>query len=215
MFADRVEAARQLAVVLSQRDVKQPVVLALPRGGVVLGAVLAAELSAPLGLVLVRKIGHPYSPEYAVGAVAEDEPPLLNEAEAAALDPQWLKTATSQARQLIKQRRQRYYGGDTPTPITGKTAIVVDDGIATGLTMMAAVRSLKRRGANRIIVAVPVAPADSIKAVQSLADEVIVLLPPSRFLGAVGNHYRDFPQVEDAEVKRLLKAANRLKKEKT
>ena len=159
-----------------------------------------------MGLVLVRKIGHPYSPEYAIGAVAEHSKPIFNQGEAASVDAKWLEEAVRAARRLIEQRRQDYYGQEfKPPKIKGKTAILVDDGIATGLTMQAAVKSAREQGAEKVVVAVPICPSDSLDKIKQYADETIVLYPPAKFLGAVGSHYRHFDQIDDSEVKQLLK----------
>ena len=205
-YANRQKAGKSLSKALKRFRGGDVVVLALPRGGIVLGAEVAKDLKAPLGLILVRKIGHPSYPEYAIGAVAEDEKPVYNESEVVALDKTWLKKAEASARQLIEQRRKLYYGGDfVPPEIAGKVVIVVDDGIATGLTMEAAVRAAKHKHPKKLIVAVPVAPHESVGTLESLADEVIVLDNPDNFMGAVGSHYMEFGQVGDEEVKILLR----------
>jgi predicted phosphoribosyltransferase len=172
----------------------------------VLGAEVAKELKAPLGLVLVRKIGHPGYAEYAIGALAEGEKPVYNEDEVASIDDHWLKQAETTARELIEHRRDLYYGEDFEPPVvTDKTVILVDDGVATGLTMEAAVKAMRNKKAKRIIVAVPVAPRDSVDHLEAIADEAIVLDNPDSFLGAVGSHYMEFEQVDDEEVRALLR----------
>lgn len=208
-YIDRHDAGQRLAEALRRFAGSDVVVLALPRGGVVLGAEVAKELEAPLDVVLVRKISHPSSPEYAIGAIVEDEPPVYNENEAAAIDDGWLTRAEAAARQLIERRRKLYYSQDLPPPgIAGKTVIIVDDGIATGLTMEAAVRAVRNKHPKQIVVAVPVASAESVTELEGLADEVIVLDKPESFIGAVGSHYLEFEQVDDKEVKELLWEAN-------
>jgi predicted phosphoribosyltransferase len=205
-YINRQDAGKRLAKVLRHFKSKDTVVLALPRGGIVLGAEVAKELSAPLGLVLVRKIGHPSYAEYAIGAVAEDERPVYNEDELLGLDDEWLKDAVAAARQLIGHRQELYYGDEfTPPDVKDKTVILVDDGIATGLTMEAAVRAMQSKRAKRVIVAVPVAPRDSIDTLEVIADEVVVLDKPESFLGAVGSHYQEFDQVDDEEVRAVLR----------
>lgn len=211
-YTNRQDAGERLADTLwplfKDDDV---VVLALPRGGVVLGAEVAKALSAPLGLVLVRKIGHPFAPEYAIGAVAEDEQPVYNENEVASVDKLWLERAEEAARALIAMRRELYYGnnndGIVPPDIEGKTVILVDDGIATGMTMIAAVRAVRSKHPKRVVVAVPVAAQESIVELEVLVDEIVVLDDPEAFLGAIGAHYQDFPPVDDHEVKAILKEA--------
>lgn len=206
MYDDRVDAGKKLAKELRHFKGKDTVVLALPRGGVVVGAEVAKLLHAPLGLVLVKKIGHPSYPEYAIGAVVENEPALYNQDEIRDLDKEWLLQAENAARQLLSERRAVYYGQDfTPPTIKRKLVILVDDGIATGLTMRAAVHAVKNQKAKRVIVAVPVAPAECPDALEDIADEVVILDQPKNFLGAVGNHYHEFDQVDNEEVRLLLR----------
>ena len=202
---DRQDAGKRLAKVLRHFSGPEVVILALPRGGVVLGAEVSRELEAPLGLVLVRKIGHPSAPEYAIGAIAENDDPIYNTSEVIGISVGWLKQAEASAKEMIERRRKIYYGeGFTLPKLKSKTVIIVDDGIATGLTMQAAVHAAKRQQPKRVIVAVPVAPQESIDKLEEIADEVIVLDNPANFLGSVGNHYVEFDQVDDEEVKTLL-----------
>jgi putative phosphoribosyl transferase len=209
-YANRQAAGQLLADKLKRfAGDDDVIVLALPRGGVVLGAEVAKELEAPLGPVLVRKISHPSSPEYAIGAVVEDEPPVYNKSETAYIHTSWLTQAEASARQLIERRRKLYYSQDLPPPdAAGKTVILVDDGIATGLTMEAAVRAVRNKHPKQIVVAVPVGSAESVVELEDLADEVVVLDKPESFRGAVGSHYAEFEQVDDEEVKELLWEAN-------
>ena len=208
-YIDRQDAGKRLAQVLRHFKGDDVVVLALPRGGIVLGAEVAKELRAPLGLVLVRKIGHPSYSEYAIGAVAEGEKPVYNENEIAGIDEEWLKEAEASAKKLIEHRRELYYGEDlVPPEVSGKTVILVDDGIATGLTMEAAVRAIQNKHPKRVLVAVPVAAQESVDTLESIADEVVVLDDPESFLGAVGAHYQQFDQVDDEEVKSLFRKVN-------
>lgn len=206
MFTDRQQAGKLLAQALG-RFKNDVVVLALPRGGVALGAVVARALHAPLDVVLVRKIGHPAYPEYAIGAVVLGQEPVFADKEVASLDKTWLKRAVADEQQENQRRREFYYDdGSAPAKLKNKTAIIVDDGIATGLTMEAAIRAVKTQSPKRVVVAVPVAPSDSLAMLQKLA-EVVVLDHPENFMGAVGSHYYSFPQVENDEVKSMLKAA--------
>lgn len=206
IFENRQDAGQQLARTLVRyRDNDDVTVLALPRGGVVVGAEVARELHTPLGLVLVRKIGHPAAPEYAIGAVAENEPPVYNKNEIAGISSEWLKSAEESAREVIERRRDLYYSDDfVPPAIKNRIVILVDDGMATGLTMDAAARYVTSRGAHRIVVAVPVASPESIDLLEEVADEVIVLDSPENFSGAVGAHYRQFEQVDDYDVEATL-----------
>jgi putative phosphoribosyl transferase len=206
MFRDRVSAGRMLAEELSKLHINDAVVLALPRGGVVLGDEVAREFDAPLGLVLVRKISNPFFPEYALGAVVDHEEPVYGSNERSAADKYWLSKAETNAYKLNAYRRELYYGSDYAAPdIEHKTAIIVDDGIATGLTMKASVLSVRQKNPKRIIVAAPVASIESIDQLRGLADEVVVLYDPSRFKGSVGAHYLEFDQVDDDEVRGILR----------
>jgi predicted phosphoribosyltransferase len=204
MFRDREEAGKQLARALDGYRGTDAVVLALPRGGVVVGERVAKGLGLPLDIVVARKVGHPTNPEYAICAVDERGTRLCNEAELKRIDKKWLNQAVEQEQQEAQRRIVLYRGKRAPTAITGKTAIIVDDGVATGLTMRLAVQAVKVQGPKKIIVAVPVAPSDVAMKIKREADELVVLEPPEEFLGAVGAHYNYFPQVEDAEVIRLL-----------
>ena len=202
MFKDRSDAGRQLAEKLALYRGKEAVVLALPRGGVVTGFEIARVLSLPLDIVAVRKVGAPDNPEYAIGAVGANGTVILNDAEAATIDKTWLAGEIAAQKKEAQRRSRVYRAGKKSLDITGKTAIIVDDGIATGLTMRIAVRSAK---AEKVVVAVPVAPPEAVHALsEEGADEVIVLEPPEEFLGAVGAHYIRFEQVEDDEVIRLM-----------
>lgn len=208
MFMDRQEAGRALAKKLAPYRGTDAIVLALPRGGVVTGEGIAKALALPLDIVAVRKIGHPVSAEYAIGAVDENGTTILNEAETKSIDQSWLKSEIELEKKEAERRSITYRDGRQPLPLMGKTAIIVDDGIATGLTMRLAVRSAKKQDAAKVIVAVPVAPAESLRALQMEgADEIIVIEPPEEFAGAVGAHYVRFDQVEDAEVVKLLRTA--------
>jgi predicted phosphoribosyltransferase len=210
-FADRKEAGRRLADAVAARALRPPlVVCALPRGGTPVAAEVARRLAAPLDLVLVRKLPAPGDPEYALGAVAEGDPPVV------VMNPEAMAEAGAAtayvervvARQLaeIERRRGVYFGGRARPPVQGVTAVVVDDGLATGSTARAAARSLRARGAARVILAVPVAPQDAIADLRGDFDEVVCVLAPPVFWG-VGGFYREFHQLTDAEVVELLTAA--------
>lgn len=209
LFTDRKDGGRQLAERLKDYKDKDVVVLALPRGGIVTAAEVARYLRAPLGLALVRKIGHPEYSEYAIGAIAEGEEPVYNEGELSTVDDEWLDREEAAARELIERRRHLYYGEEFEEPVVkDKLVILVDDGMATGYTMNAAVKLVQNRGAKEVIVAVPVASRDSVDMLEGVADEVIVLEDPDSFMQAVGAHYEDFNQVEDEEVRTLLREVN-------
>jgi putative phosphoribosyl transferase len=208
MFQNRADAGAQLAKKLLRYKGTRAVVLALPRGGVVTGYEIAKALSLPLDIVAVRKIGHPASPEYAIGAVNENGAIILNETEAAAVDRRWLADETKRQQEEAKRRSVAYRAGRVPLILAGTTAILVDDGVATGLTMRLAIRSVKVHKPARVVVAIPVAPPGMARVLKAEgADDILVLEPPEDFMGAVGAHYTRFEQVEDDEVIRLMRSA--------
>lgn len=204
-FKDRKHAGRQLAEKLAPGyDGKEGIVYALPRGGVVLGAEVARRLHMPLDLIIARKIGHPYNPEYAIGAVTETGEPVVNPHEAEQAHSEWFHRQVARERGEARRRREVYLGDRAPPAVNGKIGIIVDDGIATGLTMEAAIRELKRRQPARTVVAVPVAPPETAAELAREVDELVALDIPELYLGAVGAYYAYFPQVTDDEVVALL-----------
>lgn len=209
-FLDRVAAGRALADALAALRAENPVVVGLPRGGVPVAAEVASALTAPLDVVLVRKIGSPDRPELAVGAVGEDGVTVRNEALLADLGLSWSDLAGQVAheRAEIARRATSLRPGGPRPDLRGRTVVLVDDGIATGATVVAAIRVLRRLDARRIVLAVPVAPADTVTRLRAIADEVVCVLAPTRFV-AVGQWYRDFAQVPDREVRALLAAPPR------
>lgn len=209
-FRDRAEAGRRLAAALGKYRDRPGIVYPLPRGGVPLALEIAAALHMPIDLVIPRKIGHPYNPEYAVCAVCETGDPVCNEEELARLDRQWLARQLQIERSEARRRRNRYLQGRAPLPATGKIAILIDDGIATGLTMRAAVREVKGRGPAHVVVAVPVSPRDTAALLRQEVDELVTLDTPDLYLGAVGAYYEDFSPVSDEQVVALLRRAERI-----
>jgi len=210
-FADRAEAGRELADRLLQLRIPPPiVVLALPRGGVPIGTEVARALNAPLDLLLVRKIGTPWQPELAVAAVVDGTPPDIVVDEevqrGADISADYIEAQAEHELHEIRRRRQVYLRGRPPVNVEGCTAVVVDDGIATGTTMRAALKALRRRRPARLVVAVPVAPPETVEALMSEADQVVCLEQPVPF-HAVGLHYGEFHQVDDDEVLAALDAA--------
>lgn len=206
-FKDRSEAGRRLASRLFGYRDQQPAVLALPRGGVPVAAEVAAALNAPLDLILVRKIGVPFQPELAMGAIVDGEVPVIVRNEdviaSAEIGDKEFKAICEKKLAEIERRRIRYLGNRERVDIAGRTAIVVDDGVATGATTRAAVRAARMRNPKRLILAVPVAPPNVIRDLREDADEV-VCLETHGFFGAIGAYYLEFRQVSDDEVIRLL-----------
>lgn len=204
-FKDRSEAGRRLAEALAKYKEEDTVVFALPRGGVVLGHEIARSLGAPLDLVITRKIGYPGNEECAVCAVAEDGH-MMCDRSASLLDREWLKAQAEKEMQEARRRRQVYLKGREPLSAEGKVVIIVDDGVATGLTLMLAIGELRHGKPKRIIVAVPVSSRDAAERIRAEVDELIALDVPPYFM-AVGEHYEQFPQLTDAEVIRLMEQA--------
>ncbi len=206
-FKDRKEAGRRLAEALAAYIGKDVIIYSLPRGGVVLGYEIAKKLGAPLDLLITRKIGYPGNEECAVCAVAEDGDMICDRAGVAMVDPEWLDAQAKKEREEAVRRRQVYLKGREPLPVDGKIAIIVDDGVATGLTIILAIRELKHRNPQKIIVAVPVASEQAAEIIRQEADELIALDVPAYF-AAVGAYYESFPQLTDAEVVRLMEEAS-------
>jgi predicted phosphoribosyltransferase len=207
MFKDRSDAGKQLAQALNKCRGKDLVVYALPRGGVVVAAEVAKVLKAPLDLIIVRKIGHPYNPEYAICAVAEDGHMICNEQERANVDEAWFDKKKDAEQQEAQRRRQAYLGDRPPIDANGKIAILVDDGVATGLTFLTAIQELRHENPNQIVAALPVAPQDTAEKIKDLVDQLVCLQVPSFFMGAVGAYYQNFDQVEDQEVISILRSS--------
>jgi len=207
MFTDRKDAGRKLLERLPDLDPETTVVLALPRGGVPVADVIARALGAPLDLALVRKVGFPGQPELALAAVSDGPDPQIavnrQVARMSGLSQSEIEALADRQLEEIRRRRELYLKGRAPVPIAGKTVVVVDDGVATGATMRAALRLLRRAGAARLIAAVPVAPRDTAAELAAECDEVVALETPVHF-GSVGAHYRVFDQVPDGVVTEIL-----------
>jgi len=208
-WRDRGEAGQELAEAVEEYEDEDVIVYGLPRGGVVLAAEVAKALGAPLSLIIPRKIGHRFNPEYAVGAVTEHGEACLNKAEITDKDKQWVDREIERQRREAARRRQLYLEGKEPLNAKGKTAIIVDDGVATGYTLRAAIAEIKTHKPQKIIVAVPVIPEDTAHDIEHDHDvELMALKREDHFMGAVGNYYEYFEQVEDAEVIDLLASAD-------
>lgn len=206
-FSNRTEAGRKLAAALADYRGRDPVVLALPRGGVPVGAEVAAELGASLDIVMVRKIGAPPQPELAMGAVVDGPDSLVvrNEAviKALGVDDATFDAACRRELAEIERRRKHLLGERPPVEVSGRTAIIVDDGIATGATTRAALRAVRKRGPASVVLAVPVAPTSTLAELAGEADDIICLEDYQDF-GAIGMFYSDFRQISDQEVIDLL-----------
>jgi putative phosphoribosyl transferase len=210
LFADRRDAGRQLAKRLMPLRAQRPVILALPRGGVPVAHEIAVSLGAPLNVLAVRKLGAPENPEYGVGAVAEDGTVVINQQAVAGLGIRRGDLERIIAREAAELRRRvgRYRHGRPLIDLAGRTVIVVDDGVATGVTDAAALRAVRKRGPREVILAVPVCAPDAAEHLATEADEVVCLQAPAQ-LDGVGRWYGDFEQVSDEEVIALLGASNR------
>lgn len=210
IFADRREAGRKLAEALRGYVAEDPVVLALPRGGVPVAFEVAEALAAPLDLLFVRKIGAPHHPELGLGALVDGADPqvVLNEQvmQMVSPPPGYVDEQVRRELKEIDRRRQAYVGEREPTPVRGRTVLLIDDGVATGGTVRAALQGLESAGVSRLVLGVPVGPADVVASLKAQADEVVCLATPEPFY-AVGLWYRDFDQTSDDEVVELLARA--------
>lgn len=202
-FKNRTDAGNQLAQKLRINRPDQTIIVALPRGGVPLGLEISTIHHIPFDVVLAKKIVHPLQSEFAIGAIAENGFPIINET--LDIDRKWIEEDTNRVRLELKRRRMQYDKFLTQRPLSKKDVIIVDDGIATGMTMFAAIEAVKNQMPNRIIVAVPIIPKDTNRILESRVDEVIAIEVPSQFRGAVGAYYQDFSQVSDAEVEEMIR----------
>lgn len=206
-FHDRQDAGRQLAKALRFLEGREDaVILAIPRGGVVVGYEVAKELGLPLDVYITRKIGAPYNPEFALGAVASDGTRVLDEMVVRQLrvSEDYIEEETARQRQEIERRLAEYRGDRPPLELEGKTVVLVDDGVATGSTILATIRALKRRSLAELILAIPVGPPDTVARLGREVDRVVCLDTPEPFW-AVGRFYTLFDQTTDAEVVALLR----------
>ena len=208
IFDDRYDAALRLIPLLEKYKNKRGVVLAVPRGGVPLGYYIAKNFNFPLELMLTKKIGHPASEEYAIGAVSLEgeivEPPFD-------ISGEYIQNEIKRIRQSLKERYRKFMGDRKPVDLKHKIVIVVDDGIATGNTILAAIKMMQKQKPEKIVVAVPVSPPETARKIKKQVDDFICLYTPAEFFG-VGQFYKDFSEVSDEEVIRLLREANNFAK---
>lgn len=200
MFKDRLDAARQLSKALKKYEGQNPLILAIPRGAVPMSAWIADVLHGQMDVVLVRKLRAPLQPEVAIGAVDETGRAYLSPCAATlGIDPQYVKDEIKLQMKTLKARRQQYSQIRAPIPVQGRVVIVVDDGLATGATMMSALKAVRQHHPQRLVCAIPVASPDALSKIKPLADETVCLHAPEDFM-AVAQFYQQFPQVDDAQV---------------
>ncbi len=200
MFKDRLDAARQLSKALKKYEGQNPLILAIPRGAVPMSAWIADVLHGQMDVVLVRKLRAPLQPEVAIGAVDETGLAYLSPyAATLGIDPQYVKDEIKLQMQTLKARRRQYSRIRAPIPVQGRVVIVVDDGLATGATMMSALKAVRQHHPQRLVCAIPVASQDALAKIKPLADEMVCLHAPEDFM-AVAQFYQQFPQVDDAQV---------------
>lgn len=206
MFQNREDAGKKLAELLTRFKSEKPIILAIPRGGVVVGAEVARSLSVPLEIIIPRKIPAPNQPELAIGAVAEDGSRIIDQGLIKILNiPEiYIDKETKNQIKEIKRRLKEYRNTAKTLDIKNKTVILIDDGLATGSTMLAAINFIKKKNPGKIILAIPVAPADTYQRMKSEVDKIVCLDTPV-FFSAVGQFYQDFRQINDKEVISLLK----------
>ncbi len=205
LFKDRIQAGQKLAEKLLEYKDKNVIILAIPRGGVVVAYEIAKVLNAPLDLIIPRKIGAPYQPELAIGAITQDGTIILNEDIVSYLPipENYIKNEAERQKKEIERRLIKYRGNAIEPNLENKIVIIVDDGIATGATMLAAIASIRKKKPSKIVVAIPVAPPESLEKIKEYADEIICLQTPEPFF-AIGQFYERFEQLEDEEVINIL-----------
>lgn len=199
VFKDRAEGARRLAEKLEVYRDRRVVVYGLPRGGILTARIVAEHLDVPLDLIITRKIGHPINPDYAVGAITDDGQAAINHGATLTISRQWLSREEQRQRVEAARQRELYLAGRPPIPVAGRTAILVDDWIATGHSMEAALLAVRHRKPARIVVASPVIASVAVERFGEIADEIVAVCQPET-LFSVGMYYKEFPEVDDAQV---------------
>ena len=204
MFEDRTDAGIQLSEKLQHFEDEDVVVLAIPRGGLPVAALVAKSLNAPMDVALTKKLGHPFNPEYAIGAISLNNIVLNDDT---GISKSYIDTETKRIRQILRQRHDQYYKNRSPQSLEGKVVIIIDDGIATGSTVLATIELVAQQKPSKIVVAIPVAPSISIDRLKDSnhVDEVVCLSTPFNF-HAVGQFYRRFGQVSDEEAISILES---------
>lgn len=203
-FKNRIDAGQKLAMELDEYKNKDVVVFGLTRGGVPVAKEVADKLGCPLEPLIIRKIGHPTNPEYAIGAISSGGEIVVNKLEVDSLDADWFKEECEKQKNEALRRVDIFLKNKKPIPLDGKIAVIIDDGVATGYTLHAAIKEIRKQHPQKVIVAVPVAPSDVIEGISAQVDECVALCVPEQFLGAVGAYYGDFSQTTDDDVLNIL-----------
>jgi len=206
---DRKDAGIRLAEALEKYKSEEPIVFALSKGGVVLGAEIASKLDAPLDMIFVKKIGNPENSEVTICAMADDGPPVCTPDEIQKVSSKWLDKEIEKGRREIRKRREKYFGSITSHDVEGKTVIIVDDGLTTGLTVRAGILEMKERKPKKLIVAIPVVPSPISEVLKAMVDELVTIMIDSHYLGFVGLYYHNFDQIDDEKVVAILKSASK------
>ncbi|MGI5826267.1 MAG: phosphoribosyltransferase [Patescibacteria group bacterium] len=208
IFEDRTDAGKKLAERLAKYKEKNPALYALPRGGVEVAVPIAQKLAVPMDLIIARKVGHPLQPEFGIAAISEGGHLVTNPEMVATVDSEWFADEVARQQEIAKEKRQQYLSGLEVIQAEGRVAIIVDDGVATGLTLMATIQNLLDKKPLKTVVAIPVAPKDTAEKLAQMVDELVVLEVPKEFAGAVGAYYENFRQVSDEQVIELLNKVN-------
>lgn len=208
-FKDRKDAGIRLAEALEKFKSEEPIVFALSKGGAILGAEIADKLDAPLDMIFVKKIGHPENSEFPICAMADDGPPVCTPDEIQKVSSKWLDKEIEKGRREIRKRREKYFGAITSLHVEGKTVIIVDDGIATGLSVRAGILEMKERKVKKLIVAIPVVPAPTAEILKAMVDELVSLKIDPHYLGTVRLYYDYFDPVDDEKIVALMRSTSK------